>query len=69
MVVQVEALTWRGIFKTILAIFLPPLAVAWHRGLFTVDFLINVLLTILGYIPGMPILSYFSLIFYVFLKE
>lgn len=44
-------LTWSDIFKVILAIILPPIAVAWERGL-SIDLLINILLTILGYIPG-----------------
>jgi uncharacterized membrane protein YqaE (UPF0057 family) len=34
-----------------LAIFLPPLAVFFKRGC-TADFLINILLSILGWIPG-----------------
>ncbi|CZT18523.1 probable RIC1 protein [Ramularia collo-cygni] len=35
----------------LLAIFIPPLAVVLKRGC-TADFLINILLTILGWIPG-----------------
>ena len=40
-----------GILVLLLAIFVPPLAVLLEFGLGK-DFLINVLLTILGYIPG-----------------
>lgn len=39
------------ICKIILAVILPPLGVFLERGC-NVDFLINILLTILGYIPG-----------------
>lgn len=39
------------LIEIILAIFLPPVAVALSKGLSS-DFWINVLLTILGYIPG-----------------
>jgi uncharacterized membrane protein YqaE (UPF0057 family) len=39
------------IIKIILAIILPPLGVFLERGC-GADFLINILLTILGYIPG-----------------
>lgn len=39
------------ICKIILAIFLPPLGVFFERGC-GADLLINILLTILGYIPG-----------------
>ncbi len=39
------------IFRIILAIILPPVGVALQVG-FTAQFWINVLLTILGYIPG-----------------
>jgi len=39
------------IIKIILAIFLPPLGVFLERGC-NADFLINILLTVLGYIPG-----------------
>lgn len=45
------AFTCSDIFKIILAIILPPLGVFLERGC-NVDFLINILLTILGYIPG-----------------
>jgi len=37
--------------KIVLAIFLPPLGVFLERGC-NADFFINILLTILGYIPG-----------------
>lgn len=39
------------ILKIIVAIFLPPVGVLLERG-FGSDFCINILLTILGYIPG-----------------
>jgi len=39
------------IIKIIAAIFLPPLGVFLERGC-NADFLINILLTILGWIPG-----------------
>ncbi|KAI4260203.1 MAG: hypothetical protein L6R42_004167 [Xanthoria sp. 1 TBL-2021] len=39
------------IIKIIFAIFLPPVGVALEKGIGS-DFCINVLLTILGYIPG-----------------
>jgi len=39
------------IIKIIFAILLPPLGVFLERGC-NADFLINILLTILGYIPG-----------------
>lgn len=44
-------LTWPDICKVFFAIFLPPLGVLLERGL-GADFCINILLTILGYIPG-----------------
>ena len=40
------------LIKNILSVFLPPLAVCLHRGL-KVDFLVSILLTLLGWIPGM----------------
>ncbi|MTI20997.1 YqaE/Pmp3 family membrane protein [Fulvivirga sp. RKSG066] len=40
-----------SIIQIILAIFIPPLAVALSRGL-SGDFWINLLLTILGIVPG-----------------
>jgi uncharacterized membrane protein YqaE (UPF0057 family) len=40
-----------GILTVILSILLPPLAVALKHGLGK-DFLINLLLTILGWLPG-----------------
>jgi len=43
--------TGSDIFKIILAVLLPPLGVFLERGC-GADLLINVLLTILGYIPG-----------------
>ncbi|KAF2222406.1 UPF0057-domain-containing protein, partial [Elsinoe ampelina] len=36
----------------ILAIFIPPLGVLWKQRRCSPDLLINILLTILGYIPG-----------------
>lgn len=44
------------IIKIILAIFLPPLGVFLERGC-NADFFINILLTILGYIPVCPVLA------------
>jgi uncharacterized membrane protein YqaE (UPF0057 family) len=43
--------TASDIIKIILAIVLPPLGVFLERGCNS-DFLLNILLTILGYIPG-----------------
>ncbi|CAG8494526.1 18263_t:CDS:2 [Acaulospora morrowiae] len=51
--------TATDICKIIAAIFLPPLGVFLERGC-NVDFCINILLTILGYIPG-TISFYFEL--------
>ncbi|KAF8944138.1 plasma membrane proteolipid Pmp3 [Haplosporangium gracile] len=45
------ALTCSDIFKFIFAVILPPLGVLLERGI-GVDLLINILLTILGFIPG-----------------
>ncbi|KAF2126853.1 UPF0057-domain-containing protein [Dothidotthia symphoricarpi CBS 119687] len=45
------AFTASDILKIILAIFLPPLGVFLERGC-GADFFINILLTVLGYIPG-----------------
>ncbi|CAG7836333.1 unnamed protein product [Allacma fusca] len=45
------ALTCTDICKFLLAFFLPPLGVLAEKGC-GVDLLINILLTILGYIPG-----------------
>ncbi|KAF4555711.1 Proteolipid membrane potential modulator-like protein 3 [Elsinoe fawcettii] len=42
----------RDIIAIILAIFLPPLGVFWKQRRCSADFLINILLTVLGYIPG-----------------
>ena len=39
-------------WRIVVSILLPPLGVFWHVGL-TKHFWINVLLTILGYIPGL----------------
>lgn len=44
-------MTHRDICKVILAIVLPPLGVFLERGC-NADFFINLVLTILGYIPG-----------------
>ncbi|KAL7422273.1 plasma membrane proteolipid Pmp3 [Cryptotrichosporon argae] len=43
--------TCSDIIKIVLAVILPPLGVFLERGC-GADFLINILLTILGYIPG-----------------
>ena len=40
-----------GILSLLLAIFLPPLGVLMHNGCGK-DLIINILLTILGYLPG-----------------
>ncbi len=40
------------VLKIILAIFLPPIAALWQVGL-TVHFWLNILLTLLGGLPGM----------------
>jgi uncharacterized membrane protein YqaE (UPF0057 family) len=45
------AITWGDICKVILAIIFPPLGVFLERGC-GVDLLINIGLTLLGYIPG-----------------
>ncbi|KAJ7165052.1 putative cation transport-related protein [Mycena filopes] len=45
------AFTASDILKIIAAVILPPLGVFLERGCGT-DFLINILLTILGFIPG-----------------
>ncbi|KAJ3852702.1 hypothetical protein EV368DRAFT_82277 [Lentinula lateritia] len=45
------AFTTSDICKILIAIFIPPLGVFLERGC-NADFLINILLTILGYIPG-----------------
>ncbi|KAH6918677.1 hypothetical protein BKA70DRAFT_1247904 [Coprinopsis sp. MPI-PUGE-AT-0042] len=45
------AFTTSDICKIILAIFLPPLGVFLERGC-GADFLINIILTCLGYLPG-----------------
>ncbi|QLG70099.1 hypothetical protein HG535_0A00390 [Zygotorulaspora mrakii] len=43
----------RDWFLVFIAIFLPPVAVWIKRGFFTKDFLINVLLFLLGFLPGL----------------
>ncbi|KAH7132664.1 hypothetical protein B0J11DRAFT_522254 [Dendryphion nanum] len=43
--------TASDIIKIFFAIFIPPLGVFLERGC-NADFLINILLTVLGYIPG-----------------
>lgn len=45
------ALTCSDIFKFIFAVILPPIGVLLEKGC-GCDFLINILLTCLGYIPG-----------------
>lgn len=45
------ALTWTDIFKFLFAILLPPIGVFMEVGCHT-QLVINILLTILGYIPG-----------------
>ncbi|KAK3686874.1 plasma membrane proteolipid Pmp3 [Vermiconidia calcicola] len=45
------AFTGSDIFKIVLAVFLPPAGVFLERGC-GADLLINILLTVLGYIPG-----------------
>jgi uncharacterized membrane protein YqaE (UPF0057 family) len=50
------AFTLSDILKIIAAIVLPPLGVFLEKGACDKDVLINVLLTLLGYIPGMPAL-------------
>ncbi|KAH7107521.1 hypothetical protein BKA62DRAFT_136377 [Auriculariales sp. MPI-PUGE-AT-0066] len=45
------AFTGSDIIKIFFAIFLPPVGVFLERGC-NADFCINILLTILGYIPG-----------------
>lgn len=45
------AVTFSDIFKFILAVFLPPLGVLAERGC-SGALLINIILTCLGYIPG-----------------
>ena len=42
----------KHILSILVAILLPPLAVCIERGCCTLDLLINILLTLLGYIPG-----------------
>lgn len=40
-----------GILQTIVAILIPPLGVFWKRGL-GLPFILSIVLTLLGYIPG-----------------
>ena len=44
-------LTWTDICKVFFAVLLPPIGVLLERGI-GADLCINILLTILGYIPG-----------------
>jgi len=46
------AVTCSDIFKILLAVLLPPIGVYAQKGTCDKDLLINVLLTIFGYIPG-----------------
>lgn len=43
----------KDIFLIVLAFFLPPVAVAVKRGLCSADFLINLILFVLGFVPGL----------------
>jgi uncharacterized membrane protein YqaE (UPF0057 family) len=45
-------LTVRDLGELVLAILLPPLAVFLHKGQFDTDVLINILLCLLGWLPG-----------------
>lgn len=49
-------LTLRDLGELVLAILLPPLAVFLHKGVFDTDVLINILLTLLGWLPGVSAL-------------
>lgn len=40
------------VLQTIVAFLLPPLAVLWKRG-FGSSFVLSIILTILGYVPGL----------------
>lgn len=42
---------WKNVLKVVLAIVFPPLGVFLETGC-SVDLLINIVLTLLGYIPG-----------------
>lgn len=44
---------WSDVLLIILSLFVPPIAVAIRRGLFSADFVINVALCILGFVPGL----------------
>ncbi len=46
------ALTLRDLGELVLALLLPPLAVFLHKGVFDTDVLINILLCLLGWLPG-----------------
>lgn len=54
--------TASDILKIVAAVVLPPLGVFLEKGLCDMDVLINILLTILGYIPGatLRVLSFIS---------
>ncbi|CEP64279.1 Sna2p LALA0_S11e00518g [Lachancea lanzarotensis] len=43
----------RDWFLVFISVFLPPVAVALKRGVFTKDTLLNLLLFLLGYFPGL----------------
>ena len=47
------ALTGRDLLLIVVAIILPPLAVFLEVGKFGAEVIINICLTILGYLPGM----------------
>ncbi|KAI5256716.1 hypothetical protein E4T42_01382 [Aureobasidium subglaciale] len=59
--------TGSDIIKIIIAIVLPPLGVFLERGC-GADLLINILLTILGYIPGIIHALYVTVAIYIILK-
>lgn len=46
------AVTCMDVVKLIFCFFLPPVAVALERGCCTCSFVLNILLTLLGWIPG-----------------
>ncbi|ODQ80292.1 hypothetical protein BABINDRAFT_35951 [Babjeviella inositovora NRRL Y-12698] len=43
----------RDWFLAVIAFFLPPVAVFVKRGFFSADFLINIVLLLLGFVPGL----------------
>lgn len=47
--------TFTDICKIISIFFLPPLAVALEKGWKSFDFVLNVILTLLGWFPGRPV--------------